>query len=188
MANVVLVEQIMQVFTDSRETYGYRRVTRQLAREGVAVNEKRVRRLMRLHGLEGRVRRLRRRLYLVQSEGVHAPDLVKRDWNPDLPNKLWVADITYIRTWQGWLYLAVIMDACSRKVVGWSMRPHMRSELVQDALDMAIIRRHPAAGLVHHTDHGSQYTALTFGHELRRHGIEPSMGRVKTCYDCEDNG
>jgi transposase InsO family protein len=178
-----LLEKIREIFEDSRQTYGYRRVRWQLARNGVSVNDKRVRRLMRQDGLEGRVPRLRRRVHQIAAEGVHAPDLVRRDWNPTEPNRLWVADITYIRTWQGWLYLAAIMDACSRRIVGWSMQPHMRSELVQDALDMAVARRRPAAGLVHHTDHGSQYTALTFGHELRKHGIEPSMGRVRTCYD-----
>ncbi len=114
---------------------------------------------------------------------MHAPDLVLRDWNPTQPDRLWVADMTQIATWQGWLHLSVIMDAYSRRVVGWSLAQHMRTELVQDALDMAVSRRKPDAGLVHHTDHGSQYTALTFGHQLRKHGIEPSMGRVKTCYD-----
>ena len=178
-----LLGQIQRVFFWSRETYGYRRVARQLARDGYHHNEKRVRRLMRQHGFEGRVRRLRRRVHQVSAEGVHAPDLVLRDWNPTRPDRLWVADMTYVSTWQGWLYLSVIMDAYSRRIVGWSLAQHMRTELVQSALDMAVARRRPEAGLVHHTDHGSQYTALTFGHQLRKHGIEPSMGRVKTCYD-----
>ena len=125
---------------------------------------------MRQHGLEGRVRRLRRRVHQVSAEGVHAPDLVLRDWNPTRPDRLWVADMTYVSTWQGWLYLGVIMDAYSRRIVGWSLAQHMRTELVQSALDMAVARRRPEAGLVHQTDHGSQYTALTFGHQLRKHG------------------
>lgn len=174
---------IVEVHEFSMQTYGYRRIRAELARRGVSVNAKHVRRLMRLAGIQGHTPRMKRRVHQITAVGVHAPDLVLRDWNPTQPNKLWVADITYIRTWQGWLYLAAIMDAHSRRVVGWSMQPHMRAELVQDALDMAVGRRRPAPGLVHHTDHGSQYTALTFGAELRRHGIEPSMGRVKTCYD-----
>lgn len=178
-----LADRIHVLWKKSAETYGYRRIKHQLAREGLYVNDKRVRRLMRLCGIQGHVPRMKRRVYQVEAVGVHAPDLVRRDWNPTEPNLLWVADITYIRTWQGWLYLAVIMDACSRRIVGWSMQPHMRTELVQHALDMAVARRRPAAGLVHHTDHGSQYTALTFGAELRKHDIEASMGRVRTCYD-----
>ena len=148
--------ELFDMWQRSAQTYGYRRLRRQLARKGERVNDKRVRRLMGLCGIQGHVPRLKRRIYQVAAEGVHAPDLVRRDWNPTQPNKLWVADITYIRTWQGWLYLAVIMDACSRRIVGWSMQPHMRTELVQAALDMAVARRRPAAGLVHHTDHGSQ--------------------------------
>jgi putative transposase len=178
-----LTEMIVEVHEFSMQTYGYRRIRAELARRGVSVNAKRVRRLMRLRGIQGHTPRLKRRIRQIGAVGVHAPDLVLRDWNPTQPNKLWVADITYVRTWQGWLYLAAIMDAHSRRIVGWSMQPHMRAELVQDALDMAVTRRRPAAGLVHHTDHGSQYTALTFGAELRRLGIEPSMGRVRTCYD-----
>ena len=183
VANEQLIDQITKIHADSEQTYGYRRVHAELAHLGVVVNRKRVQRLMRAEKLHGVTPRRKRRVYQLSAEGVHAPDLVRRDWNPDVPNKLWVADITYIRTWQGWLYLAVIMDACSRRIVGWSMQSHMRTELVQDALDMAVARRRPPAGLVHHTDHGSQYTALTFGHELRKHKIDPSMGRVKTCYD-----
>lgn len=178
-----LAELIVEIHEFSMQTYGYRRIRAELARRGVSVNAKRVRRLMQLKGIQGHTPRLKRRVRQLEAIGVHAPDLVLRDWNPDAPNKLWVADITYIRTWQGWLYLAAIMDAHSRRIVGWSMQPHMRTELVQDALDMAITRRRPAAGLIHHTDHGSQYTALTFGAELRKHKIEASMGRVKTCYD-----
>lgn len=183
LEDAYFANRLHDLWTASQKTYGYRRLKHQIAREGEYVNDKRVRRLMRIAGIEGRTPRLKRRVYQVSAEGVHAPDLVRRDWNPTTPNKLWVADITYIRTWQGWLYLAVIMDACSRRIVGWSMQSHMRTELVQDALDMAIARRRPAAGLVHHTDHGSQYTALTFGAELRKHKIEASMGRVRTCYD-----
>ncbi len=183
LADAYAADHLYDAWTASAETYGYRRLKHQLAREGAHVNDKRVRRLMRLAGIQGHVPRLKRRISYVNAEGVHAPDLVRRDWNPIVPNTLWVADITYIRTWQGWLYLAVIMDACSRRIVGWSMQSHMRTELVQAALDMAIARRRPVAGLVHHTDHASQYTALTFGAELRKHKIEASMGRVRTCYD-----
>lgn len=178
-----LLTQIREIHEESMQTYGSLRIRAELAHRGVHVGRRRIARLMRLDGLQGVVKRRKRRIHQIHAEGVHAPDLVRRDWNPDQPNKLWVADITYIPTWQGWLYLAVIMDTYSRRIVGWSMQSHMRTELVQSALDMAVKRRRPDPGLVHHTDHGSQYTALAFGHELKKHKIDPSMGRVKTCYD-----
>jgi len=148
-----IADLIAEIHEFSLQTCGYRRIRAELARREVSVNAKRVRRLMRLCGIQGHTPRMKRRIHQITAVGVHAPVLVLRDWNPTQPDKLWVADITYIRTWQGWLY--------------------MRAELVQDALDMAVSRRRPADGLIHHTDHRSQYTALTFGAELRRHGIKP---------------
>jgi len=112
-----------------------------------------------------------------------ADDLVQRAFRADAPDRLWVADITYLPTWQGFLYLAVIVDACSRRVVGWSMADHLRTELVLDALEMAIWTRRPDPGLIHHSDHGCQYTSLAFGRRLRQGAIAPSMGSVGDCYD-----
>ena len=112
-----------------------------------------------------------------------ASDLVKRDFRPAAPNVLWVADITYLRTGEGWLYLAAVQDAYSRQIVGWSMATHMRSTLVVDALRMALARRRPSPGLIHHSDHGSQYVALAFGQAARRAGISVSMGSRGDAYD-----
>jgi len=112
-----------------------------------------------------------------------APDLVGRNFSTETPDKLWVADITYVRSRGGFVYLAFILDACSRKVVGWSMATHLRTELVVDALRMAIARRKPAPGLVHHSDRGVQYTSLSFGKKLEDEGLVPSMGRVGSAYD-----
>ena len=112
-----------------------------------------------------------------------APDLVERNFASEGPDKLWVADITYVRSQEGFLYLDFILDACSRKVVGWSMATHLRTELVIDALQMAIARRKPAPGLVHHSDRGVQYTSLSFGKRLEDEGLLPSMGRVGSAHD-----
>jgi transposase InsO family protein len=112
-----------------------------------------------------------------------APDLVGRNFAAAEPDRLWVADITYIRSGEGFLYLAFILDVCSRKVVGWSMATHLRTELVADALGMAIARRKPSPGLVHHSDRGVQYTALSFGQRLEEAGIVPSMGSIGSAYD-----
>jgi putative transposase len=109
--------------------------------------------------------------------------LVERNFVPVAPNRLWAADIKYVRTWQGWLYLAAVMDCYSRRIVGWSMRPDLESELVVDALEMAIARRRPPAGLVHHSDQGSQYVSLRFGERCREIGIHRSMGSRGDCFD-----
>jgi putative transposase len=110
-------------------------------------------------------------------------DLVQRQFTANQPDALWCADITYLPTWPGFLYLAVIIDAYSRRVVGWSMANHLRTELVLDALEMALWNRKPGAGLIHHADHGSQYTSLAFGRRCRQAGITPSMGSVGDCFD-----
>ena len=112
-----------------------------------------------------------------------ADDLVERKFRPDAPNVLWVADITYLRTWEGWLYLAAVQDAYSRRIVGWAMTEHMRTELVTDALQMAVARRRPEPGLIHHSDQGSQYVALGFGQQARDAGIAVSMGSKGDAYD-----
>ena len=135
---------------------GAPRVHAMLARRGVRVGRKRVARLMRRDGLTGLIRRKRGKTTIRVPGVACAPDLVRRAWNPPEPNRLWVADITYVRTWEGWLYLAAVLDCHSRRCVGWSIADHLRAELVVDAVEMAISRRRPGRGLVHHSDHGSQ--------------------------------
>ncbi len=140
---------------------------------------------MREAGLSGLVTKKRGRTTL-QVPGVRvADDLVERQFRPDAPNVLWVADITYVRTWDGWVYLAAVQDAYSRRIVGWSMADHMRHELVVDALQMAVARRRPAPGLIHHSDQGSQYVALGFGQKARDAGIGVSMGSKGDCFDTQ---
>ncbi len=171
-----LTERIGQIHQRARGVYGAPRVHAQLRHEGVRVARKRVERLMRAAGLSGLVRRKRGRT-TVRVPGVRiASDLVERDFSPTAPNRLWVADITYIRTWEGWLNLAVVIDCFSRRVVGWSMADHLRAELVVDALEMAVARRRPGPGLVHHSDAGSQYVSLAFGQRCQQAAIELSMG------------
>ena len=152
-----LTEQIREVHYRSRETYGYPRVHAELRALGVRCNRKRVARLMRKDGLRGCMRGRRRKHTTRQDPlAIPAPDLVERNFAAMAPNKLWTADITYLPTDEGFLYLAFILDVYSRKVVGWSMANHLRSELVANALEMAIRRRNPSVGLIHHSDRGSQ--------------------------------
>jgi putative transposase len=144
---------------------------------------------MRQAGLAGCHRRPRRpRTTVPDRQATPAPDRVERAFAPEqigAPNRLWVADITYVPTGEGWLYLAAVLDAFSRACIGWSMADHLRTELVVDAIELALARRRPAkdGGLVHHSDHGCQYTALAFGQRLQDAGIVPSMGSVGDCYD-----
>jgi putative transposase len=150
---------------------------------GIRVSRKRVERLMRQAGISGLVPKKRGRT-TIRVPGVRvADDLVKRDFRPAGPNVLWVADITYLRSWEGWVYLAAIQDAFSRRIVGWSMAEHMRADLVVDALQMALARRQPEAGLIHHSDQGSQYVSLVFGQRARDGGIAVSMGSRGDCFD-----
>ena len=166
-----------------RGTYGSPRVLAELREAGVRVGRKRVARLMREQGLAG----LRRRRFVTTTtadrRAVPAPDLVDRDFSAPGPDRLWVADITYLPIRGGFCYLAAITDAWSRRVVGWSVAPHLRTELVTAALDMALARRRPGPGLVHHSDRGVQYTSLAFGRRLREAGISASMGSRGDCYD-----
>jgi putative transposase len=185
-ADATLAERIERVHRDSRETYGAPRVHGELRSLGVRCGRKRVARLMReagLVGCGGRRRKVRTTRPGTAERVSAVPDLVKRNFAPEAPNRLWVADITYARSWEGWLYLAFVLDTSSRKVVGWSMANHLRTELVLDALNMAIHNRRPAAGLVHHSDRGSQYTSVEFGDRLKETGLVPSMGSVADAYD-----
>lgn len=156
LADARLGEQIRTIHAESRATYGARRVHAALRHRGVRVGRKRVERLMRQESLSGLVPKRYRRT-TIRVPGVRvADDLVARDFRPAGPNELWVADIKYVRSWQGWLYLAAVMDCYSRRIVGWSMRPNLEAELVVGALEMAVARRRPKPGLVHHSDQGSQ--------------------------------
>jgi putative transposase len=132
--------------------------------------------------LEGVTRRRHRKTTKRDVEAESAPDLVEREFTSDAPDKLWVADITYIPTRAGFLYLAVVVDAFSRRVIGWAMAGNLRKELVLEALEMAIEQRHPQ-GVIHHSDHGTQYTSIAFGKRCKKAGVRPSMGTVGDCYD-----
>jgi len=183
LADQALTTRIRHAHARSRGTYGAPRVHVELREAGVRVGRKRVARLMRRDGLTGVHRRRFVRTTLPDRLAVPAPDLVERTFQAPGPDRLWVADITYLPTRAGTCYLAAVTDVFSRRVVGWSMATHMRTELVTAALDMAIARRGPDPGLVHHSDRGSQYTSLAFGHRLREAGIAPSMGSRGDCYD-----
>jgi putative transposase len=184
LEDAYLGEQVRQIHARSRGTYGAPRVHAEL-RLGLAVHvgRKRVARLMRDHGLQGIHRRRRQGTTRRDPQASPAPDLVERSFLPPGPDRLWVADITQQRTGEGWLYLAVILDAFSRRVVGWSMAEHLRTELVLDALDMAISQRQPAPGLVCHSDHGCQYTSFAYGRRLAASELVASMGTVGDALD-----
>jgi putative transposase len=181
--DAVLSEKIEMIHRNSRATYGAPRVRAELRSIGICCARKRVARLMRQAKLRGCLRGKRMRTTHRLTLRQVAPDLVGRNFAAEEPDRLWVADITYVRSKEGFVYLAFILDACSRRVVGWSMATHLRIELVIDALQMAIARRKPAPGLVHHSDRGVQYTSLSFGKRLEDEGLLPSMGQVGTAYD-----
>jgi putative transposase len=183
-SDALLGEQIRQIHAHSRGTYGAPRIHAELRLGlGVHVSRKRVARIMCEHGLQGVHRRRRGGLTRRDPAATPAPDLVQRRFAPPGPDQLWVADITQQRTDQGWLYLAVILDAFSRRVVGWSMADHLRTELVLDALEMAISQRQPPPGLVCHSDHGCQYTSFAYGRRLHASGLVASMGTVGDALD-----
>ena len=177
-----LLEQIRAVHDRSRGTYGAPRVHAELAAEGSHIGRKRVARLMQAAGLAGVSRRAFVTTTRRDPAARPAPDLVQRTFTADGPDRLWVADITYIPTWAGFLYLAVVLDAWSRRVVGWAMAAHLRTALVLDALNMAIGQRRPTH-VIHHSDQGCQYTSMAFGLRCREVGIRPSMGSVGDAYD-----
>lgn len=184
LSDAWLTARIRKIHKASKGRYGSPRVHAMLAREGIRVGRKRVERLMRQAGLVGAHQRRRRRGCTTGVPGVEPfADLVGRDFRPDAPDRVWAADIKQITTGEGWLYLAAVQDLFSRRIVGWAMAPHMRSELVVDALQMAVARRRPAKGTVHHSDHGGQYIGLTFGQAAHDAGIAQSMGAVGSCFD-----
>ena len=180
--NKRLLGRMRETHTFSRETYGEPRIHAELRDEGWRVNHKRVRRLMRLDGLQGATRRKKWRTTKRAKDARPAPDLVERDFSVDGPDRLWVADITYVPTSSGFLYLSVVVDAWSRRVVGWSMKTHLRTDLVLDALNMALQQRRPQ-DVIHHSDQGTQYTSIAFGLRCKQAHVRPSMGSIGDAYD-----
>jgi putative transposase len=182
VADAALLKHVRTVHVSSRQTYGAPRVHAALLAEGEKHGRKRIARLMRDAGLVGACHRQGGPTTTRRKEARPAPDLVDRNFTASGPNQLWIADITYIPTAAGFLYLAVVLDVWSRKVVGWSMANHLRAELVLDALEMAVGQRRPK-DVVHHSDQGSQYTSLAFGKRCSEAGVRPSMGSVGDAYD-----
>jgi putative transposase len=182
-ADIELTVRIRAIHQRSRATYGAPNIHAELADDhGIRVGRKRVARLMRAAGLRGAT--LRKFVITTQSDphSRQPADLVERRFYAERPNRLWVADATYIPTWSGFLYLAIVLDVYSRKIVGWAMETHLRTELMLAAIDMAITMRRPQA-VIHHSDHGCQYTSYAFGKRCREAGIMPSMGTVGDAYD-----
>ncbi len=181
-ANAELLEEIRDVFVASHRTYGAPRVHAELLARGRRIGRKRVARLMARDGLVGVSRRRGYRTTLRGRERHGIEDLVDRDFSAQAPDQLWVADITYVPTWSGFVFLAVVLGAFSRRIVGWSLASHLRTSLVLDALNMAIAQRKPA-DVIHHSDQGSQYTSIAFGQRCREANVRPSVGSVADCYD-----
>jgi putative transposase len=184
--DAALIVEIQVAHAGSRGTYGAPRIHAELAGKGTYIGRKRVARLMTQAGLAG-VSRRRFVTTTVKDGGRQAPDLVERNFAAEAPDRLWVADITYIPTWAGFLYLAVVLDAYSRRIVGWSMATTLAKQLVLDALNMALAARRPR-GVIHHSDQGSQYTSIEFGQHCRKAGVRPSMGSVGDAGACPRAG
>ncbi len=178
-----LLAHIRAIHAEVKGEYGWPRMHKELLARGIRVGKDRVRKLMQQHGIKARTKRK----FVVTTDSRHslpvAPDLVQRRFNPEAPNQLWSGDITYIATDEGWLYLAAVIDLFGRQVVGWSLQPHMQTSLVKDALAMAWWRRRPAAGLIFHSDRGSQYCSGEFQGVLKGWGIRSSMSRKGNCWD-----
>jgi putative transposase len=181
-ADAELTSRIRAIHESSHRIYGAPMIHRELRDLGIRVGRKRVARLMRKASLVGVTRRRWCVTTTRADEAQRRPDLVDRDFHADGPNKLWVADITYVPTWAGFLYLSVVLDAWSRRIVGWAMATHLRTELVLDALNMAVAQRRPD-NVVHHSDQGCQYTSVAFGKRCGEAGVRPSTGSVGDAYD-----
>jgi len=179
-----LTEKIRTVHAESKGTYGYLRVHKALRKNGVDVGRRRVRRLMCLAGLEGRAKKRWRKTTVADPEAEAAKDLIQRHFGPcEELDRRYVGDITYVMTWEGWAYLATVIDLASRRVVGWALADHMRTDLVEEALEMAFLRRSPAAGLIFHSDRGSQYTSGDYAELARQNGVLLSVGLAGECWD-----
>lgn len=181
--DAALEKEIEKLHDDSHKTYGYRRIYRALLALGKKVSQRRVARLMRRLQRQGRQYR---RYVITTKQGKRLPnvlDRLKRCFEADKPNQIWVSDITYVRTGQGWLYLAAVLDLFSRRIVGWAMASRLTQEITLRALRMALQRRRPLPGLIHHSDRGTQYTSFEYQLLLKAHQVQPSMGRVGSCFD-----
>ncbi len=181
-ANAELLETIREIHDESDGTYGVPRVHAELEERGPRASLNRVARVMGEAGIQGVSPRKWKRTTLRAKGARPAPDLVDRDFTATGPDQLWVADITYVPTWAGFLFLAIVLDVWSRRIVGWAMATHLRTELVLEALDMALEQRRPE-GVIHHSDQGCQYTSLAFGRRCELMGVRPSMGSVGDAYD-----
>ena len=181
--DAVVLERIRTIHAESDATYGMPRVRAELIEQGLKISGKRVARLMRRNAIRGISRR---RGFVVTTQRDQrqrpAPDLVKREFRADGPNQLWVADMTYVPTWAGFIYLAIVLDVWSRRIVGWAIGEQMTAELVLAALNMALQQRRPT-GVIHHSDQGSQYTSVAFGERCKKMGVRPSMGTMGDAYD-----
>jgi putative transposase len=186
LSDEALLAHISASYAENRGAYGWPRIWRQLRAQGIRVGKQRVQRLMQKHGIQARGKR---RFRVATTDSNHnlpiAPNVLDRNFTMAAPNQAWVGDFTYIPTAEGWLFLAVVIDLFSRKVVGWSMQPDMRRNLVIDALEMAWLGRNPCklSGLIFHSDRGSQYASEDYNKVLQRHGITPSMSRKGNCWD-----
>jgi len=184
VSDAELSEKISAIFTESNGTYGSPRVHKELVNRGVECGRRRVRRLMRRAGLEGRCKKRWRKTTVPDPAAEAAKDLIQRHFGPcEELDRRYVGDITYIATWEGWAYLATIIDLASRRVVGWALADHMRTELVNDALEMAFVQRRPPKGAIFHSDRGCQYTSRDYGELARANGVVLSVGLAGECWD-----
>ena len=174
---------ICELHAQHRSVYGAPRMQALLRRNNVFISNRRLERLMKEYGLQGVSKRRRPKQIRQKPERDNSADLVRRDFSAKGPNQAWFADITYVKTREGWLYLAVVFDIWSRMIVGWAMSGHINAALVDEALRMGITRRRPAEGLIHHSDHGSQYRSLLLGKTMEEFGIVPSMGAISSPWD-----
>jgi putative transposase len=179
-----LAEKIAAIHKESKGTYGSPRMHRELVKRGVGCGRRRVRRLMRRAGLEGRCKKRWRKTTVPDPQSERAKDLIQRHFGPCTElDRRYVGDITYVMTWEGWAYLATVIDLASRRVVGWALADHMRTELVEDALTMAFLTRRPDAGVIFHSDRGSQYTSQDYATLARQNGVVLSVGMAGECWD-----
>jgi putative transposase len=183
ISNEALLANIKAIHVEFKQEYGWPRMWKELLIRGIRVGKERVQKLMQRHGIKARGKRK----FVVTTDSRHdlpiAPNLLERDFTAEAPNRVWSSDITYIGTDEGWLYLTAVIDLYSRQVVGWSMRDHMQTSVVIDALRMAWFRRRPAPGLIFHSDRGSQYCSQEFQSALREYGMKASMSRKGDCWD-----
>lgn len=181
--NAELLEHVRRIHAQSRENYGTVKTLCALRAEGVDCGLKRIRRLRKLHGIEAKRRRRFRQAYAARHSEPPAPNLLNRDFTASAPDRVWVTDITFVPTREGWLYVAAVIDLHSRRVVGWAMRERINLTLAVEALTMAIQHRRPKPGLIHHSDQGQLYLATAYRHLLKAHGMIQSMSKKGDCYD-----